>query len=88
MRRLEAFILVCLLTLSACGGTPAKTQEKSLYDYGITVGPGDKILTLSTCTVKYGAQDNDHRFVVMARLLPEGAEAPKEARLTAGEPAE
>ena len=63
-------------------------QEKSLYDYGITVGPGDKILTLSTCTVKYGAQDNDHRFVVMARLLPEGAEAPKEARLTAGEPAE
>lgn len=63
-------------------------QEKSLYDYGITVGPGDKILTLSTCTVKYGAQDNDHRFVVMARLLPEGAEAPKEARLTAGKPAE
>lgn len=63
-------------------------QEKSLYDYGITVGPGDKILTLSTCTVKYGAQDNDHRFVVMARLLPEGAEAPKEARLTAKTAAE
>ena len=24
-----------LLTLSACGGTPAKTQEKSLYDHGL-----------------------------------------------------
>lgn len=63
-------------------------QEKSLYNYDVTVGPEDKILTLSTCTVKYGAQDNSHRFVVMARLLPDGAESPETARITAGEPAE
>ncbi len=63
-------------------------QEKSLYDYGITVGPEDKILTLSTCTVKYGAEDNNHRFVVMARLLPEGQEPPAAASLTVRNPSE
>ncbi len=64
-----------------------EAQAKSIYDYGITVGPEDKILTLSTCTVKYGAQDNDHRFVVMARLLPEGAEVPQKVAVTAQTPA-
>ena len=63
-------------------------QEKSIYSYDVAVGPEDKILTLSTCTVKYGAQDNSHRFVVMARLLPEGAESPATARINAGGPAE
>lgn len=67
----------------------AKTcQEKSLYNYDVTVGPEDNILTLSTCTIKYGAQDNSHRFVVMARLLPDGAESPATAQINAGSPAE
>ena len=29
------FIAAMLLTLSACGGAPSKTQEKSLYDHGM-----------------------------------------------------
>jgi sortase B len=40
----------------------------------VTVGETDKILTLSTCTVKYGSNDYEHRFVVMAKLVPEGTE--------------
>ena len=30
-----AFTAAMLLTLSACGGTPSKIQEKSLYDHGM-----------------------------------------------------
>ncbi len=41
-------------------------RQKSIYDYDVEVGVEDKILTLSTCTVKYG--DHEHRFVVMAKL--------------------
>ncbi len=44
--------------------------NQSIYDYGVTVRPDDKILTLSTCTIKYGEGDTQHRFVVMGRLLP------------------
>lgn len=65
-----------------------EAQEKSIYDYGITVGPEDKVLTLSTCTVKYGKEDQNHRFVVMARLLPEGTETPVKANIKARTPAE
>ena len=55
-------------------------RQKSIYDYDIEVGPEDKILTLSTCTVKYG--DHDHRFVVMAKLLDEEADVPVFAEFT------
>lgn len=55
-------------------------QEHSIYDYGVTVGEGDKILTLSTCTTKFG--DQNHRFVVMAKLLAETDGIPTEAVLT------
>lgn len=65
-----------------------EVQAMSLYDYGVTVGPEDKILTLSTCSVKDGPQDRDHRFVVMARLLPDGAEVPKTANIKPQTPAE
>lgn len=57
-------------------------QEMSLYDYGITVGPEDKILTLSTCTIKFGKEDTSRRFVVMARLLPDGEEGPAAVSVT------
>lgn len=53
---------------------------KSIYDYGVSVTAQDKILTLSTCTSKFG--DSDHRFVVMAKLLEEDAEIPETAALT------
>lgn len=55
-------------------------MEKSFYDYGVTVGPEDKIITLSTCVVGFGGHDN--RLIVMAKLLDEDAEAPETAELT------
>lgn len=39
----------------------------SVHDYGIVPAVGDKLLTLSTCSVRDG-NDGNHRFVVMARL--------------------
>ena len=41
---------------------------KSIHDFGVTVGPNDKIITLSTCTRVLGAGDNQ-RFVVMAKKI-------------------
>lgn len=43
--------------------------EHSIYDYNVPVSEDDKILTLSTCTTRFG--DKNHRFVVMAKLLPD-----------------
>lgn len=63
----------------------AEAKKKSLYDYGVTVGPEDHILTLSTCSVRDG-NDGTHRLVVMAKLLPEGAEAPETAGITVQTP--
>ena len=63
-------------------GLAATAMEKSIYDYGVEVGPEDHILTLSTCTVKYGPNDRDHRFVIMAKLLDADAEIPTRAELT------
>ena len=49
-----------------------EAKQKSIYDYDLPVGEEDKILTLSTCTIKFGEDDTDHRFVVMAKLVPAG----------------
>ena len=43
--------------------------EHSIYDYNVPVEATDKLLTLSTCTTLFG--DDNHRFVVMAKLLPD-----------------
>lgn len=51
-------------------GLADEAKQKSIYDYGVPVEEGDNILTLSTCTIKFGADDTDHRFVVMAKLVP------------------
>ena len=64
----------------------ATAMEKSIYDYGVTVGEDDHVLVLSTCTIKYGKNDRDHRFVIMAKLLPEDAEIPTEADITPRDP--
>lgn len=60
----------------------AEARRKSIYQYETEVSAADKIITLSTCTVKYGSR-SDQRFVVMAKLLPAGEQPPKEAALTA-----
>ncbi len=59
----------------------AAAMEKSLYEYGVTVGEQDHVLILSTCTSSFGANDTDHRFVVLAKLLPEDAQIPTEAQI-------
>ena len=45
-----------------------EAKTLSIYDYGVTLTQEDKLLTLSTCSTKYGT-DGNQRFVVMARLL-------------------
>ena len=65
-----------------------RARAGSLYNYNVDVAAGDKLLTLSTCSVKYG-NTGDNRFVVMARLLradekaevfPKAPEMNKEAK--------
>lgn len=63
----------------------AEAKQKSLYDYGVAVGPEDRILTLSTCSIRDGS-DGTHRLVVMAKLLPEDAPLPETANLTVQTP--
>lgn len=55
-------------------------MEKSLYNYNVSYTQGEKILCLSTCSVKYGGRP-DERFVVMAKLLPADAELSAQADL-------
>lgn len=42
-------------------------KELSIRDYGIEPQLTDKLITLSTCTVKY--EDASHRFVIMGKML-------------------
>ncbi len=62
-------------------------KDRSIYDYDVDVTTDDKIMTLSTCTYKFGAYGTEHyawsRFVVVGRLLRPGEEAPETATLTA-----
>ena len=49
------------------------SKSRSQYIYDVDVNGDDKILTLSTCTYKYGGETNkEQRFVVQARLLRDG----------------
>ena len=48
-----------------------EARERSEYDYNdVEVNGDDKIITLSTCSYKYGRR-NDVRFIVMAKLVTE-----------------
>ena len=49
-------------------------KARSEYTYDVEVTPEDRILSLSTCSYKYGTytQNPDQRFVVMGRLVREG----------------
>lgn len=58
-----------------------EARERSEYDYEVEVSGEDKILTLSTCSYKYGRR-KDVRFVVMAKLLDEDAVLHTQAKLT------
>lgn len=58
-----------------------EAKDRSIYNYSVEVGPQDKILTLSTCTVKYGTS-KEQRLIVMARLLPAETQLKEQAQLT------
>jgi len=57
-----------------------KAKLKSVYNYSVQVSESDKILTLSTCTVK-DKEIADERFVIMAKLVPDGEELKIQANL-------
>lgn len=61
----------------------AKARSQFLYD--VEVRADDKLLTLSTCTYKYGtySQNRDQRYVVMARLMKPGDKFHEEASIKA-----
>lgn len=69
------------LDAAGLGALAQEAKSKSIYQYDTTVSGEDKILTLSTCTVKYGAR-KDQRFVVMAKLLPKDTEESSVASLS------
>ena len=49
-------------------------KARSIFTYDVDVKPEDRLLTLSTCSYKYGTytQNPDQRYVVMARLVQKG----------------
>ena len=58
-----------------------EVQKRSEYVYDVPVTAKDKILTLSTCSYRYGKRD-DVRFVVMAKLLAPGEAPQREVSIT------
>jgi sortase B len=63
--------------------------DASLYDYGITISAGDKLLTLSTCTFSVPGHEsmsteiqNEYRFVIMAKLVDPEEPIKEEAAFT------
>ena len=46
-----------------------EARERSQWIYNVDADENDKLLTLSTCSYKYGGALNPQRFVVMARLV-------------------
>lgn len=47
----------------------ARAKSMSLFDFGVSVGGGDKIITLSTCTRYYKGLGANQRFIVMGKLI-------------------
>lgn len=52
----------------------ADAKSRSEFSYDVPADESDSLLTLSTCTYKFGtySQNNQQRFVVMARLVRDG----------------
>ena len=46
-----------------------KAKSMSLFDFGISVGDSDKIITLSTCTRYYSGLGANQRFIIMGKLV-------------------
>lgn len=59
-----------------------KGVELSIYEYPTKPAAADRVLTLSTCTEKFGT-DGNHRFVIQARLLESSAQEAESIELEA-----
>lgn len=47
----------------------ARAKSMSLFDFGVNVGAGDKIITLSTCTRYFNGLGANQRFIIMGKLV-------------------
>lgn len=47
----------------------ARAKSMSLFDFGVSVGDGDKIITLSTCTRYFKGLGANQRFIIMGKLI-------------------
>ncbi|MBP1574734.1 MAG: class B sortase [Oscillospiraceae bacterium] len=47
----------------------SKAMGMSLFDFGVSVGDNDKIITLSTCTRYYSGLGANQRFIIMGKLI-------------------
>lgn len=47
----------------------ARAKSMSLFDFGVSVGSGDKIITLSTCTRYFSGMGANQRFIIMGKLV-------------------
>ena len=67
----------------------AEAKKRSLYNYPVQVGKNSKIITLSTCTYKYGKTDSKNcktvEFVIQGKLLPASKKLADKAYLTKNE---
>lgn len=68
------------MSVTAYNALLTEAKQRSEHNYEVDVTVNDKILTLSTCTYKYGSR-TDQRFVVMAKLLPAGAKTESTAKV-------
>lgn len=46
-----------------------RAKGMSLFDFGVSVGDSDKIITLSTCTRYYKGLGANQRFIIMGKLV-------------------
>lgn len=47
----------------------ARAKSLSLFDFGVNVGPNDKLITLSTCTRYFSGMGANQRFIIMGKLV-------------------
>ncbi|MDR2654676.1 MAG: class B sortase [Oscillospiraceae bacterium] len=52
-------------------------NERALYTADFELSPEDNVMTISTCSWADGRNDGTHRFVILAKLLDEGAPLPE-----------
>ena len=73
----------CNFELTSQADLVNTAKEGSIFNYPVEVDEDDKIISLSTCTYKFGDEKNTkQRFVVFGRLLSKSDEMPETVTLT------